>query len=128
MAKRYPLDFPASWKIFRLWLKMPGGRKRLFFAVLKVFGVCLLVPLAVWFWPQTLEILKRQRQRKIYDRLYGRKPSRRFQPPYDKEKVRMRKAWNEWFDLQKELSWVRLEQIRKEWDEAIAKQQKTKTK
>jgi hypothetical protein len=36
----------------------------------------------------------------------------------------MRKAWNEWFDLQKELSWVRLEQIRKEWDEAIAKQQK----
>lgn len=123
MSKRYPMQFPASWKIFRLWLKFPQGRKRLFFIVVEVFGVCLLALLAVWFWPETLKFLKQQRLRKIYDHLYGRKSRQRFQPPYDKEKAQMRQAWNEWFDLQKELSWVRLEQIRKEWDEAIAKQQ-----
>ncbi len=126
MAKRYPLDFPASRKMFCLWLKLPGGRKRLFFAVLKVFALLLLVPLAVWFWPQTLEILKRQRQRKFYDRLYGRKRRRRFPLSYDKEKARMRRLWDEYFEIQKQRFYQRQEELREEFSKQIEQMRKNK--
>jgi hypothetical protein len=95
--------------------------KRFLLSVLKVFGVCLLVPLAVWFWPQTLEILKRQRQRKFYDRLYGRKRRRRFPLPSDKEKMRMRRLWDEYFEIQKQRFYQRQEELREEFSKEIAR-------
>jgi len=117
MAKRYPLDFPVSRKMVCLWLKFPGGRKRLIFAVLRIIAVGLLIPLAVWFWPQTLEILKRQRQRKFYDRCGGRKQRRHFSS--DEEKARMRKLCDEYFEIQKRRFHQRQAELREEFSAQI---------
>jgi hypothetical protein len=111
----------------RLWLKFPGGRKRLILAVLKVFAFLLLVPLAVWFWPQTLEILKRQRQRKFYDHEYGRKRNRRFPLNPNKDKARMRRLWDEYFEIQKQRFYQRQEELREEFSAQI-EQMRNQTK
>jgi hypothetical protein len=101
--------------------------KRWFFFALKVFGVLLLVLFFVWLWPETLKILKERRLRKIYDRLYGRKRSPRFSLPYDKEKARVRKLWNEFFELQKQRFYQRQVELREEFSAQI-KQKRNETK
>jgi hypothetical protein len=100
---------PPMFKIF----------KRCLFFALKVFGVCLLVLFSVLFWQETLKNLKQQRLRKIYDHAYGRKSRQRFQPPYDKEKARVRKLCNEWFELQKQRFYQRQEELREEFSAQI---------
>jgi hypothetical protein len=96
------------------------------FFVLKVFGVLLLVLFFIWLWPETLKILKERRLRKIYDGLYGRKGRQRFPLPYDKEKARIRKLCNEWFELQKLRFYQRQEELREEFSAQI-KQMRTQT-
>jgi hypothetical protein len=96
------------------------------FFVLKVFGVLLLVLFFIWLWPETLKILKERRLRKIYDGLYGRKRSPRLVLPYDKEKKRVRKLWDEFFELQKQRFYLRQEELREEFSKQI-EQMRTQT-
>jgi energy-coupling factor transporter transmembrane protein EcfT len=100
--------------------------KRWFFFALKVFGVLLLVLFFIWLWPETLKILKERRLRKFYDGLYGRKGRQRFPLSYDKEKIRKRKLWNEFFELQKQRFYQRQEELREEFSKEI-KQMRTQT-
>jgi hypothetical protein len=95
--------------------------------ILKVFGVCLLVVFFVLNWQETLKILKQRRLQKIYDGLYGRKGRQRFPLPYDKEKARIRKLCNEWFELQKQRFYQRQEELREEFSVQI-KQKRNETK
>jgi hypothetical protein len=101
--------------------------KSVAFFVLKVFGVLLLVLFFVWLWPETLKILKERRLRKFYDGLYGRKGRQRFPLPYDKEKARIRKLWNEFFELQKQRFYQRQVELREEFSAQI-KQKRNETK
>jgi hypothetical protein len=101
--------------------------KRLLLSVLKVFGVCLLVVFFVLNWQETLKILKQRRLQKIYDGLYGRKRRRSFSLPYDKEKARVRKLWNEFFELQKQRFFQRQEELREEFSAQI-KQMRNQSK
>lgn len=85
----------------------------------KAFGVFLLVLLALWFWPETLRLYVRLRRRRNCRQL-SRKRLRRDPAalcrPTSEATRRQRKAWESWFEQQKEASWQRLEQIRKDWD------------
>jgi hypothetical protein len=80
------------------------------FFVLKVFGALLLGLFFLLFWQETLKYFKQ----------------RRFPLPYDKEKARKRKLWNEFFDLQKQRFYQRQEELREEFSKQI-EQQRTQT-